>query len=349
MDDEIDKYFVPYLPVSINAAQDADISPHLSKKERQAVISLIQNFEDCFTGDFNDVNVNLELEIQLKDPNKVVAAQREATHRCDTTIHFSIQFSNCSCRQAGRKQTSLQPLHLSQQVQCWLQLSAASHPWQLITIPWIWFIHCLGSKTWVLADQSRWVVSTHHGILHLHGQVWVFQSLNGSQNQSQVIPNNYASCFRRASKWLPWILPRWHPSQSRQFWRCSLCSPQCFWSSTQVWTHASTWEVHVHAHQGQVPWIPHHTYATHSTQRQNGHHTQHPCSLVLQTSTDILFPTIWSSLWTPISQVHDIQAVPVELEWFSFQGIQQCQNSSHFRRDDTHPSYQETVCHQMRR
>ena len=48
-DEEIDKYFVPYLPVSINAAQDADISPHLSQIERQAVISLIQDFEDCFS------------------------------------------------------------------------------------------------------------------------------------------------------------------------------------------------------------------------------------------------------------------------------------------------------------
>ena len=68
---EIEKYFVPYLPQSINAAKDADISPHLSHKERQAGI---------------DVNIDLELEIHLKDQNKVVAIPHRVLSHSDAQI-----------------------------------------------------------------------------------------------------------------------------------------------------------------------------------------------------------------------------------------------------------------------
>ena len=55
--DDMDKFFVPYLPQTIDAAKEADIFTHLGPSQRLQVVALIQEFEDCFTGDFNDVDV----------------------------------------------------------------------------------------------------------------------------------------------------------------------------------------------------------------------------------------------------------------------------------------------------
>ena len=81
--EDMNKFFVPYLPDSINAAQQANISPYLTTKERSQVILLIQEFEDCFTSDFNDVDVGMELKIHLKNPKKVIAVPHRQLSAAD--------------------------------------------------------------------------------------------------------------------------------------------------------------------------------------------------------------------------------------------------------------------------
>eukprot|EP00834_Sanchytrium_tribonematis_P008742 NODE_1157_length_1981_cov_0.648778.p1 type:complete len:537 gc:universal NODE_1157_length_1981_cov_0.648778:1732-122(-) len=81
--DEIEKYFVPYLPETFDAAKDADINPDLPLHQRQHVIALLNTFQDVFTGNFDAVDVGMELEIPLKNPKTVVCCPHRPLSHAD--------------------------------------------------------------------------------------------------------------------------------------------------------------------------------------------------------------------------------------------------------------------------